>query len=141
MRGIVHSVINSSQLPKAHVPLTVQLNSQLFHASDPRDSVCASSATMSKQDFTAGTKSLVYLTPLVSLLLFAGNFLWLAKLQTAVNDLSRENTEILRTIGLPSDVSIPESEPDRIKRQSDLGFGDLFSQIAVKQVWQGEQLN
>ena len=94
---------------------------------------------MSRQDLPGSTKSLVYVTPLVSLLLFAGNFLWLAKLQTAVNDLSRENTEILLTIGLPSDVSI--SEPDRIKRQSDLGFGDLFSQIAVKQVWQGEQLN
>ena len=92
---------------------------------------------MSKQDFTAGTKSLVYVTPLVSLLLFAGNFLWLAKLQITVNDLSRENVEILRTFGSPSDVSMPESEPDRIKRQSDLGFGDLFSQIAVKQVWQG----
>ena len=30
MRRIVHSVINSSQVPKAHVPLTVQLNSHCF---------------------------------------------------------------------------------------------------------------
>ena len=89
---------------------------------------------MSKQDFTGGTRSLVYVTPLVSLLLFAGNFLWLAKLQITVNDLSRENTEILRTFGSPSDVSMPESESDRIKRQSEPELGGLLNQIALKQV-------
>ena len=81
-----------------------------------------------KETIPLATKALIYGTPFVSLLLFAGNFAWLVKLQSTVN-LSCSQGKLSE-----NELPDPFSLPGRAKRQSDPVFTDLFDRIAQAQV-------
>ncbi|XP_065843905.1 contactin-5-like isoform X2 [Oscarella lobularis] len=81
---------------------------------------------MGKEAIPFTTKALIYGTPLVSMLLFAGNFAWLVKLQSTVNLNCGQ--------GKLAENELPDPLSDRAKRESDSEFTDYFGKIALLQL-------
>ena len=91
-----------------------------------------SSEKMSKETIPFTTKAVIYGTPFVSLLLFAGNFAWLAKLQATVN-LSCSQDKLADN-ELPASLPFSPPLPSRAKRDSDSIIENYFGRIAEVQV-------
>ncbi|XP_065844103.1 contactin-5-like [Oscarella lobularis] len=87
---------------------------------------------MSKETIPFTTKAVIYGTPFVSLLLFAGNFAWLTKLQATVN-LSCSQDKLADN-ELPASLPFSPPLPSRAKRDSDSIIKNYFGRIAEVQL-------